>query len=292
MKPKRCLLVYKRSAYTVYFLDRKSSLYNKQKKFPASQIKQFLASHNAHYRSLNVVEAVLKKYNISYAKRCRGHQINYEPYDLVLTVGGDGTFLEAARGLRRQSILGINSDPQNSVGRFCSTTSLNFEKMLQKILNGKIVEQNLHRIKVDLEFDKRVIQINVLNDILICHANPAAMSRYYLSVHRIREEQRSSGIWVATAAGSSGAIHSAGGKILPINSQAIQYRPRELYKGNHFRYQLKGSALILKDPIEVVSLMRNGVVFIDGAHLNSPFPFGKTITMRHSEFPLKVLGLK
>ena len=57
--------------------------------------------------------------------------------------------------------------------------------------------------------------MNVLNDILICHHNPGAMSRYYLTVGRVREEQRSSGVWIATAAGSSGGLHSAGGKVLP-----------------------------------------------------------------------------
>ena len=75
--------------------------------------------------------------------------------------------------------------------------------------------------------------MNVLNDILVCHHNPGAMSRYFLTVEGTREEQRSSGVWIATAAGSSGGLHSAGGKVLTQKSKEFQYRPRELYRGKN-----------------------------------------------------------
>ncbi len=41
-----------------------------------------------------------------------------EDEDLVVTVGGDGTMLDASHRVRETPILGFNSDPDRSVGYF------------------------------------------------------------------------------------------------------------------------------------------------------------------------------
>ena len=133
------------------------------------------------------------------------------------------------------------------------------------------------------------MRLDVLNDILIGHRNPAAMSRYFLTLKNVREEQRNSGLWIATAAGSSGAIHSAGGQALAPESKKIQYMPRELYEGFNPHYRLRGGALELKTPMVVESLMPDGVVFVDGAHFKYPFVFGDKIMISNSPQPLKVV---
>jgi len=115
------------------------------------------------------------------------------------------------------------------------------------------------------------------------------MSRYYLTVGKIREEQRSSGVWVATAAGSSGGLHSAGGKILPQEAKEFQYKPRELYRGRHTFYHLKGGVLKPAQKITMTSLMREGVVFVDGSHVCLPFSFGAKIFVQRSPNPLKII---
>jgi len=38
----------------------------------------------------------------------------------------------------------------------------------------------------------------VLNEVLIAHSNPAATSRYIIEVDDMKEEQRSSGLWIST----------------------------------------------------------------------------------------------
>ncbi len=289
MPPKKLLILYKKSAYKIYFLERKSSLFKKEHLFPSREINDFKRAHHKHYQSLEIVEKILHKYNIHYQKRARGSKIDFDQYDMVITVGGDGTFLEAARGLRSQIILGVNSDPQNSVGRFCTAVVENFAGVLKRLLNDQVTIKNFARIHLQVHANGNRHDINVLNDILICHRNPAAMSRYFLSVEGMKEEQRSSGIWISTAAGSSGAIYSAGGKLLAQESKKIQYKPRELYRGREQNYRLLGQAGTLKQPIVVTSLMRNGMIFIDGAHLRFPFNFGSRLSVSHSRYPLKVV---
>jgi len=233
------------------------------------------------------VEAVLKHRKLKFTKACRGTSLDYNRYDLIITVGGDGTFLEAARQVKGGVVWGVNSDPSWSVGRFCSGNPKNFEVLLDKVLTHKARVRKFNRL--NLSFSDGTQSMNVLNDLLICHQNPGAMSRYYLTVGRVREEQRSSGVWIATAAGSSGGLHSAGGIVLPQEVKEFQYKPRELYRGRKIRYHLKGGILKPAQKIALTSLMREGVVFVDGSHVCLPFSFGSKIFVKRSLNPLKII---
>jgi hypothetical protein len=58
--------------------------------------------------------------------------------DLVVTVGGDGTFLMASRALGHTTpILGINSAPSSSVGFFCSAAGDTIAEALRAALAGR-----------------------------------------------------------------------------------------------------------------------------------------------------------
>jgi NAD+ kinase len=282
------LLLYKNSTYAGYFLSDRKRLAKLAGLLNTKEIKRFRHTHENHFRSLSRVEAVLKMRKLKFTKVRRGSSLDYSRYDLVITVGGDGTFLEAARHLKEETIWGINSDPSWSVGRFCSGNPKNFETLLDKILAGKARIRKFNRLSLTFNDDTQTM--NVLNDILICHRNPGAMSRYFLTIGRVREEQRSSGVWIATAAGSSGGLHSAGGKVvLPQKNKDFQYKPRELYRGKNIHYHLKGGMLKPTQKISLISLMREGAVFVDGSHVCLPFSFGSKIFVSRSSNPLKII---
>jgi NAD+ kinase len=234
---------------------------------------------------LEFIEAALKFRKINYKRACRGQKLNYNHFDFIITVGGDGTFLEASRHIKDQMILGVNSDPSWSVGRFCVVNSKNFETILDLILKEKAKVKLFQRM--ELSFNNKQHIWNVLNDCLFCHTNPAAMSRYRLTFGRIKEDQRSSGVWVATAAGSTGAIHSAGASVLNPNSNNFQYKPRELYKGLKTAYRLKGGLVRPGQSLRITSLIREGIVYIDGSHVSTPFTFGETAKLTLSTHPLR-----
>lgn len=289
MKANRVLIIYKKSAYQIYFLESRSYFYKKEGLLKGSIIKRFIGAHREHYASLAKIEGVLSKSKISYRKLYRGNKIDTTGFDLIITVGGDGTFLEAARAIVDQPILGVNSAPRHSVGRLCFYDANNFESALNLVLQNRHKIRQLNRINLLIKSRNKKIDLNVLNDVLICNQNPAALSRYDLSIRGMREEHRNSGLWVSTAAGSTGAIHSAGGELIPLESKKIQYMPRELYKGFSARYRLRGGILELESPIVIESLMADGVVYADGANLKYPFVFGDKIKIRNSIFPTRVI---
>lgn len=266
------LVIYKRSAFSV--AGRHSQ------KLRRSVI--FRANHRQHFKTLDKIKNVLASLGIPYQCKTRNSKINYQEYGLVITVGGDGTLLEAARKMRpNQLLLGVNSDPEWSVGKFCHADSRNFQRIIKNAVSGSSRIRHLHKLRIGLRKGGTTIRIECLNDVLICHANPAAMSRYRITLGNISEEHRSSGIWIASAAGSSGAILSAGGQQLPEQSRSIQYRPRELYCVRNLSYRLKGG-LISGREATIKSLMLRGRIFVDGSHIEYPFPYGSQAVISSS----------
>ncbi len=276
------ILVYKRNLRASDLLGRKRD--RGWSPFVREDLKRLNASRHAHAQALRQVQRIVRATGIPYRAIYRVRHDSYGPRDLIVSMGGDGTFMEAARAVRNQWIVGVNSDPARSVGSFCCARAETFEKILAAVLRGKVRLKRLNRLQ--LKLNGKPLSVAALNEILVTHRKPAAMSRYWLEVGRIKERQRSSGLWIATAAGSTGAIRSAGGRLLDRSSRAIQYKPRELYRRGGVSYSLRGGLLQPGDSLRVGSLMREGLICIDGEHLTFPFRYADILRVSNSPYPL------
>lgn len=159
----------------------------------------YRASLHSHRRSFAAVERILRGFGIPFDRLIRGRAFGEDRYSLVISLGGDGTFLDAARYLKKVPIMGVNSAPGHSVGRFCPVNRSNLRVALNDFFGKRLTAKRIHRLNISL--NGKTWKHPVLNDVLVCHAAPAAMSRYVLSIGKVREAQRSSGLWVSTAAG-------------------------------------------------------------------------------------------
>jgi len=288
MKFKNVLVLYKRSAYKIYFLEKRSALRNSRNTIVLDEARKFKAAHDSHYETLHSVAKVLLTNGVRFTECYRGRRVNYNDYDMIITIGGDGTFLEASKHIKKQVLLGVNSAPNYSVGRFCIAHLGNFEPIIKNLQSGKYKIIDLHRMR--LKVSKYRKKYDVLNDILICHQNPAFLCRYYLRYGGLKEEQRSSGVWVSTPAGSSGAIKSAGGQVIPIEKKELQYLPRELYRAKRkIDYRLKGGIIKPRQKMTVTSLMRKGMIYLDGAHSNLHFDFGSQCEITLSPHSIRTI---
>jgi NAD+ kinase len=208
---------------------------------------------------------------------------------LIISVGGDGTFLDAARNAKKTPVLGVNSDIHYSVGQFCSTDLGSFKRALNGIVSGKTAAKKVHRLQISI--NGKAWPYPVLNDILACHSSPAAMSHYVIKINSISERHRGSGVWVSTAAGSTGAIKSAGGKKLGLEDKKFQYMPREIFEGHGVKSRLRGGILGSNQKVTLTSQMQKGVIYIDGAHTMIPWRFGDVLTIKLSKYPLQFLKM-
>ena len=284
MKDFQILVLYKNSSYEKFFLAQRPI--SPFVTIRSRDVLRFKQTHLEHFKTLKKVKRVLKLSGFHFKVTNRGDRFDLDQYNLIITVGGDGTFLQAARNITHQYIFGVNSDPRWSVGMFCSADSKSFPSFVQKLISKKFSVRTLQRLVLTM---KSHPPTHFLNDVLICHKNPAAMSRYHFIIGGKKEEQKSSGLWLATAAGSSGAIHSAGGKILPVMSSKFQYIARELYAAKQQKYHFRSGILQPGKTVSIISLMQDGVIFVDGCRTHYPFPFGQEASITPSRYPLKVI---
>jgi NAD+ kinase len=196
--------------------------------------------------------------------------------------------LHAARSIGRIPILGVNSDPARSEAVFCAATRRTFLDLCRRALRGRLAQLRLYRLHLIL--NGRRLPDRALNDVLLAHDHPATMSRYRLRIGGRQELQKSSGLWIATAAGSSSAVLGAGGVRLPWSAKRFQYYPRELYRGRLSRPRLRGGVLAPLAAVRVTWLMRRGNAFLDGPHVQVPLRFGDRLEIRLSRHdPVRLL---
>lgn len=131
-----------------------------------------------------------------------------ERFDLVLVLGGDNSFTNISHFVRNIPILGINSDPDRSVGSLTRWAIHDDEdiSVLYKLLDTYSFDvEEWPRLEAMLDGNKIV---PATSEFFFGEKLRNMMSRHVL-VYRGKEyEQKSSGIIVATGAGSTGWYRS------------------------------------------------------------------------------------
>jgi NAD+ kinase len=285
----RIAVVVKRTTYRKFVVEEHDPLIAKLVRRRDPTVSRLKQTHDTHEATMREVEDAIAKLGAEVVHR-GGPRFRIPKVDLVVSVGGDGTLLATSHQLGDGiPLLGVNSAPETSVGFFCGAQKGNIAEMLHRALTGRLRTIELTRMRVDL--NGKCIHARVLNDALVCHASPAATSRYILHIEDGEEDQRSSGMWIGPAAGSTAAQRSAGGRVLPLTSEKIQYVVREPYTpaGGHFRFA-KG----LVEPgheLVIRSKMREAKIFLDGHRIVHSMTIGDVLTMRRSDDSLTVLGI-
>lgn len=138
--------------------------------------------------------------------------------DLVVTMGGDGTLLQAARIMRRSSvpILGVN------MGTFGYLTVINLNEMfdaLESVLAGDYRTESRMMLDVSVRDERgESFECCVLNDVVINRGNYSRLVDLETHVDgQYLTTYRADGLIISTPTGSTAYSLSAGGPIvLPV----------------------------------------------------------------------------
>ncbi len=244
---------------------------------------RYETADNENRAASETVVGVLRRAKIPFEVTPRPLVEKVTGFDLVLTLGGDGTFLDASHAVEDAPMLGVNSAPTTSVGHFCRADGASFEEVFDEVLAEAVRPVRVFRVEVEL--DGEVLAPPVLNDALFSHSIPAGTSRYVVEVGERAERQKSSGIWVSTAAGSTGAIHSAGGEAMDVAGNALlQYRVREPYDEPGAAPTLLSG--IESGPVRLRNLTTRASLFIDGPVHARRVPIGSEVVFHPGRRPL------
>jgi NAD+ kinase len=146
--------------------------------------------------------------------------------DLIIVVGGDGTFLSVARTLDtpRARLLGINL---GRLGFLADLSPADMETHLGPILAGDFDEDLRFLLDTRVRTNGRErAAMRALNEIVVHKHNVARLIEFETYIDgRLLNSQRSDGVIVATPTGSTAYALSGGGPILHPNLDAIVLVP-------------------------------------------------------------------
>ena len=203
-----------------------------KKKLPAvlNSLVNFFIKHNIEF---NVVKELSvhtdgkenKKYFVP-------EKVLLQESDIIISLGGDGTFLNTARIVSRNEIpiLGVNL---GNLGFMAEVSPIEIESFIQKILEGKYKVYDLCVISCSNEKSEKVYG---MNEIVVDKCNSIKMIEieiFYKNENVVRFV--ADGIIVSTPTGSTGYSLSAGGPIIspyskvmiitPICPHTLNFRP-------------------------------------------------------------------
>ena len=290
MKIRKVLLVVKETALTKLGQDRSAGTRRMRKLLRERDpsVAGIQLGHDEHVASLKEVRRVLRARKIDFTARRTIPRKPVKGFDLIVPVGGDGMVLGASHAVRDDTpVLGVNSEPTFSVGYLSGAVAKTFADVLDRLMSDAIEPLAVQRLRVRI--GKRIIPEPVLNDVLFCADHPALMTRYRLIWPDGSELQRSSGVWVSTPAGSTSALASAGGPILPLTAKQLAFVVREPYSPPGAAVRVKSAVLVKEERLGIECRIEEASVFLDGSHRRYRVPFGQTVWFRLHPRPLRLV---
>lgn len=125
------------------------------------------------------------------------------------------------------------------------------------------------------------------NDVLVSDQNPASIYRFDIVVDGKKKEYiESSGIWISTAAGSTAATFAAGGSMMKMNDNRLQYVVRETY---YYRTKIRSIKGFAKT-IEINPHSPNGFIYLDGPRCRHKVDMGSRVCFSISNHPLMLIN--
>jgi NAD+ kinase len=276
-KLKNVLVVVKKSAYQTA-VDTKDQHTLKLIEQGDETVASYLPAHQEQEATMPVIRAALEERGIAYRIVQRG-ALSGDPQDvnLVIVVGGDGTFLDASHSLVNVPLLGV-IPTATSYGHFCLANRSTFASVLDEIESGARAPERLLRLEASI--NGMPVKEPILNEVAFGKVDWFDMSRYIVTVGSKHEEHKSNGMFIGPASGSTGSLSSAGALALPITARQFLYQAILPWTPPGVHYEL-GSG-ILKEGEEIVFQMKmtDALIGIDGKFIRYPLTRGDKLVIR------------
>jgi len=201
---------------------------------------------------------------------------HYADYDLIFTIGGDGTFIYAARTFLHLEVpfVGINA---GRLGFLMDISVDEIEMALDEIVEGsaKCVKRMLLDVQVH-RVNQEICSFQALNEVVIAKGTLSRMIDIHMRVNETDfSDYRADGVIISTPTGSTAYNLSAGGPILTPEMEALVITPicphslniRPVVSSSSSRLELwekstDGNTLLTIDGQENLSLEQGDVVRI------------------------------
>ncbi|GAA0600708.1 NAD kinase [Virgibacillus siamensis] len=172
---------------------------------------------------------------------------NASDANIILSIGGDGAFLQAVRKTGfRQDCLYTGITQSNESGLYCDFNMDNMDEMLHTMKHAELEVRRFPVINVQVNGES---DFNCLNEVSIRSTiiKTIVVNVYIDDMHF--ETFRGDGLIVATPTGSTGYNKSTGGSVIDPKLHCFQVS--ELASLNNNRYRTLGSPFLLNSDREL-----------------------------------------
>ena len=207
--------------------------------------------------------------------------------DLVISMGGDGTFLKAACmvGEREIPILGIN---KGRLGFLADVLPSEIEDVLEHVLRRDYMIENHTVIKLEADGECVDCCPFALNDNAVLKRDTASMISIKAYVNgEFLVNYQADGLIIATPTGSTAYSLSNGGPIIVPQSGSLCITPVAPHSLNIRPIVINDTSVI---ELEVCSRSHNFLVAIDGRSMK--LTEGTRLTIRKADYMVKLVKLK
>lgn len=231
---KKILIVIKHSKYE--WEMKTFNLTDKEiKEKYISEHANYKAIMDSHNKQLAVRRAFMRAFNnslIIMADKIEEH--NLDIFDLVIVVGGDNIFCKISHHVGNVPILGVNSDPERSVGcltQWAINTDRDVFDLAEIIDSNKLNTEEWTRLQATV--DGRLIT-PATSEYFFGERMRKDMSRHILIYKNKEYLQKCSGIIISTGAGSTGWYRSSNSllKTWPATKAEARFVVTEPYNKN------------------------------------------------------------
>lgn len=242
--------------YTNYEIIQKKNIIYKIKD---KRLKEIIISHENHKETVKELKNHLDKLKLRY-KLIKDDKINnikntLEQYTHIISLGGDGTFLHSSAYATSQILIGINTDPKNSIGRLTNFTKKDIIKITNDISNSTTKIKLIPRLSAKINDNE--INFNALNEIIVGSELIYKTTHLLLTINNKQSNIISNGIVISTNVGSTAFYSSSGAQ--PFNIETLGYSLILPYKNSK---NLPDYKILEKDEKIKISTKRNNYILI------------------------------
>ncbi len=258
--------------------------YQAKKSFHAEKLFQLLEQHHATICISRDFHNFLTSGQHLHIPQAELFDDSHFSADMVISLGGDGTFLKAASrvGKKQIPILGINT---GRLGFLADISPEEMEETIEEIYNHrfKIEERSLLRLCCD---DSQLMELPyALNEIAVLKHDSSSMISIHAYINgELFQTYQADGLIVATPTGSTAYSLSVGGPVIVPQSKTIALTPVA-------PHSLNIRPLVICDDWEITldieSRSHNFLVAIDGRSASCK---EKTrLVISHADYTIQVV---
>ena len=207
--------------------------------------------------------------------------------DMVISIGGDGTFLRAARhtGAKNIPILGVNT---GRLGFLADATPSELENIFYDIHQGNYTIEERSVLEITTDPNTHIPYPFALNEIAVLKRDSCSMISIHTCINgAFMNTYQADGLIIATPTGSTAYSLSVNGPIIAPNSNSIAITPVA-------PHSLNVRPVVICDDCEltldVKSRSHNFLVAIDGKSYTCKQ--GTRLTIRKAPYTVKVVKQK